>query len=203
MKVTVVDRETMNRTWGKGLHAMALKTVEIAENCPKCGARRSTPVKNRFYEDGEYYTVDVWLNACGHVDTYVAVLAEAALIEAMKDTAAVRQDIHHLTGIQAPAVKPSKPFTLEEFRASRIEVDLGVAFEDYGFEPGAPGFRYLCYAGDVFGMCMEKITAEDGSVRYGADVWGSYVSGGDLAKVEEELYKAMLDEVFPDAKVCL
>ena len=51
--------------------------VEISDDCPKCGQRRGTPEPQQFCEDGEWFTVDRWTNACGHVDTYKDVYQEA------------------------------------------------------------------------------------------------------------------------------
>ena len=57
------------------------KTVVIADNCPFCHGPRSVPKNYHFCEDGEWYDVDVWLNLCGHVDMYSAVLVEAYALQ--------------------------------------------------------------------------------------------------------------------------
>jgi len=44
--------------------------IEIADNCPVCGAKRGDPHPRSYCEDGEWYTVDNWENPCGHIDTY-------------------------------------------------------------------------------------------------------------------------------------
>jgi len=78
MHVTVVDRAAMDAAWGTSAFAGAiLATVEISDDCPKCGKPRGKPEKRRFHEFGEYYYVDCWHNACGHLDRYRAVLREA------------------------------------------------------------------------------------------------------------------------------
>ena len=73
MTVTVVDRSL----WGRGPYPLII-TVTIADTCPTCGGPRGAPQPHRFHEDGDWYTVDVWQNPCGHVDMYDDVLAEAA-----------------------------------------------------------------------------------------------------------------------------
>lgn len=44
--------------------------VEIADTCPVCGENRGTPKPYYFCEDGEWFTVDIWDNPCGHIDKY-------------------------------------------------------------------------------------------------------------------------------------
>lgn len=70
------------RPWGHGPTTVAVRTVTIGSACPQCGADRGRPVNLNQHDDGVYYSVDVWTNPCGHVDTYTAVLAEAAEREA-------------------------------------------------------------------------------------------------------------------------
>lgn len=83
MKVTVVDREAMNRAWGSpGLYTVITKYVEISDDCPVCGEPRGKPVMIPYCEDGHHYSVDQWNNPCGHVDLYKDVLQEAANIVA-------------------------------------------------------------------------------------------------------------------------
>lgn len=52
-------------------------TVKIADTCPVCGGPRGELRWQTFCEDGEWFTVNVWTNACGHVDKYTDVLKEA------------------------------------------------------------------------------------------------------------------------------
>ena len=78
MKVKVVDRGAMNNAWGSGgNYTVITKTIEISSICPECGGPRGKPKRLPFYEGGSTYTVDRWDNPCGHIDGYVAVLAEA------------------------------------------------------------------------------------------------------------------------------
>ena len=51
--------------------------VRISRRCPVCGGLRGEPVKNRYCEDGEFYWVHCWENACGHLDKYDDVYREA------------------------------------------------------------------------------------------------------------------------------
>lgn len=83
MKVTVVDRDLQRDLWGNGYQAIdqVLTTVEIADTCPCCGGKRGKPHLERFCEDGEWYSVSVWSNPCGHVDKYGAVIEEARNLE--------------------------------------------------------------------------------------------------------------------------
>jgi hypothetical protein len=81
MVVTVVDREAMRKLWGTpGLFKVITKTVEIGDKCPVCGGLRGTPVKRPFCEDEDFYSVDCWVNPCGHIDYYPNVLEEADII---------------------------------------------------------------------------------------------------------------------------
>lgn len=72
MSVIVVKREGWN------VHTVA---VNISKKCPVCGGPRGEPTWHRFCEDGEWLTVNVWKNACGHVDLYKDVLIEAGIEE--------------------------------------------------------------------------------------------------------------------------
>lgn len=77
MIVTVIDREAMEREWGRpGLYTVITRTVEISDNCPICGKERGEPGLRHFMEDGYPYTVHVWMNPCGHVDKYSDVIKE-------------------------------------------------------------------------------------------------------------------------------
>jgi len=53
------------------------KTVTVPDVCPKCGGKRGTPYAYRFYEGGEWYTVQRWDNPCNHIDKYRDVYFEA------------------------------------------------------------------------------------------------------------------------------
>jgi len=57
---------------------LGVKTVQIADVCPRCGGPRGEVTSWIYPEDGHYYTPDVWENPCGHVDRYSDVLKEAA-----------------------------------------------------------------------------------------------------------------------------
>jgi len=71
MQVEIPDREMH-----EGFHRM---TVEIADNCPQCGAQRGTRRWRGFSYDGSRrMEVDCWQNECDHVDKYSAVRAEIA-----------------------------------------------------------------------------------------------------------------------------
>jgi hypothetical protein len=60
-------------------------TVEISDNCPKCGGKRGTPYPGRVIEDGETFAVQNWDNPCGHIDYYKDCYLEAvALAKAKK-----------------------------------------------------------------------------------------------------------------------
>jgi hypothetical protein len=82
MIVSVIDRAAEARDWGFGLGIMSrwLRTVEIADACPECGGPRGEATLRRFCEDGDWYDMSIWANACGHTDFYPAVLAEAAAL---------------------------------------------------------------------------------------------------------------------------
>ena len=81
MRVKVVDRQAMADRYGTpSFNGVVLRTVEILDVCPVCGKQRATPSKSRYHEWGEFYEVDTWMNACGHVDSYTDVLREADMI---------------------------------------------------------------------------------------------------------------------------
>ncbi|KPI33377.1 hypothetical protein OV450_1465 [Actinobacteria bacterium OV450] len=65
-----------DRGSGPGYSGVRVVTVTIAAECQECGGPRDEPAPFRFPEDGEWYTVDRWSNACGHADLYENVLAE-------------------------------------------------------------------------------------------------------------------------------
>ena len=66
--------------WGSGLTSPVVRTVEISANCPQCGGPRGERRSLRQHDDGATYYVDVWDNACGHVDLFGPVAREAAAI---------------------------------------------------------------------------------------------------------------------------
>ena len=68
MKVIVVRSEGWN---------VSTVMVEISDKCPVCGGPRGIPTWHNFCEDGEWLSVNVWENPCGHVDLYKNVLIEA------------------------------------------------------------------------------------------------------------------------------
>lgn len=78
IKVTVRDHSA-EAPWGQGLTRPVTRTVEISAFCqvPNCGGRRGQPRGQNLCDDGAYYHVSAWSNACGHVDLYEAVIAEA------------------------------------------------------------------------------------------------------------------------------
>jgi hypothetical protein len=82
MIVTVKDNKRMGELWGTSGYGIVLRTVEIADACPQCGGARGEIRGYNGCEDGDYYHVNVWNNACGHVDYYEAVIAEAERLQA-------------------------------------------------------------------------------------------------------------------------
>ena len=74
MKVTVMYR---NNWFGGNGWTYYPKTVEISNCCPVCGKLRGKPKPYNFCEDGTWYTVDKWINPCGHIDFYKDCLIEA------------------------------------------------------------------------------------------------------------------------------
>jgi hypothetical protein len=81
MIVTVRDRKTEDAHWGgPGPFSVVARKVEIADTCPACGGPRGEASGYNGCEDGDYYWVNVWSNACGHIDSYPDVLAEAAAL---------------------------------------------------------------------------------------------------------------------------
>lgn len=63
--------------WGSGLTNPVVRTMTISDRCRSCGGPRGVPRNLNQCDDGAYYSTDVWDNACGHVDYYDAVWAEA------------------------------------------------------------------------------------------------------------------------------
>lgn len=72
MTVTIPDRS--GSRW-----SVELSTVTIPDACPACGGPRGEPTEHQFFEDGVTFTVDRWVNPCGHVDLYQDVLKEAGV----------------------------------------------------------------------------------------------------------------------------
>jgi hypothetical protein len=78
MKVLIMYRNTYEGGDGWTYHPLSIEIsdycqapVEDEEKNPvPCGVKRGTSTPHSFCEDGEFYTVDTWKNACGHVDTY-------------------------------------------------------------------------------------------------------------------------------------
>lgn len=76
MTVRVRDRDA-EAPWGSpGLITPRVRTITISALCPECPGLRGEPMNRDLCDDGAYYSVDVWTNPCGHVDTHEAVLAE-------------------------------------------------------------------------------------------------------------------------------
>jgi rRNA maturation protein Nop10 len=67
MKVTIMYRNSFVGGDGWRYHPM---DIEISDRCQICGDKRGTPKPTTFCEDGEWYTVDEWINECGHIDRY-------------------------------------------------------------------------------------------------------------------------------------
>jgi hypothetical protein len=59
-------------------------TIEISNNCPKCGGPRGEPVDRNYYEDDEWYCLSNWVNPCGHVDYYGDVLVESGYVKGVE-----------------------------------------------------------------------------------------------------------------------
>lgn len=77
LTVTVHDTLTEAAYWGRGYASPLTREVTISAYCPQCGGKRGEPRWHRQCDDGEWYSVQVWTNPCGHVDMYDAVLVEA------------------------------------------------------------------------------------------------------------------------------
>lgn len=77
--LTVVVRDRASEDpWGSGLTNPCIREVTIPAVCPQCGGPRGEPRWLRTYDDGVWYSVQVWDNPCGHLDTYRDVVIEAA-----------------------------------------------------------------------------------------------------------------------------
>lgn len=54
-----------------------LVTIEISDNCPKCGAKRGVKRwEGLSYDGSRRLNVDCWANECGHIDKYSEVIRE-------------------------------------------------------------------------------------------------------------------------------
>ena len=82
MFVTIMFRNTY--TGGDGWTYYPMR-VEIADNCPVCGQKRGEPKHYRFCEDGEWFSVETWDNACGHIDSYKDCYFEAKKLKEVKE----------------------------------------------------------------------------------------------------------------------
>lgn len=49
---------------------LGTKTVKADWHCPTCGREMGTPRWWSFCEDGEWYSIHVWENKCGHTTKY-------------------------------------------------------------------------------------------------------------------------------------
>ena len=82
MKVAVMYR---NSWFGGDGWTYYPKTIEISDKCPICGKPRGKTKPYRFFEDGEWFVVDRWVNSCGHIDDYKDCLIEAKKIKGFKE----------------------------------------------------------------------------------------------------------------------
>lgn len=55
---------------------MFLVTLEISDNCPKCGKPRGKVFGAHSYDGSRRLNVDGWENECGHIDKYEDVRKE-------------------------------------------------------------------------------------------------------------------------------
>lgn len=96
MKVTIMFRD--NWFGGDGWRFYPI-TIEIGVNCPVCGGKRGEPKKHRFKECGEWFTVDTWVNPCGHIDDYKSCINEAEQLEKERgNDARINSDVQGKTG---------------------------------------------------------------------------------------------------------
>lgn len=92
MTVRVRDNAAEARWWGHGRGGPIIRAVTVGVYCQYpaddgngvCGKRRGDVRNHNFCDDGEWASVDVWTNACGHIEMYELVLAEADRIAAAK-----------------------------------------------------------------------------------------------------------------------
>lgn len=78
MNVLVINRNPYPDR--QGYHGIKVRRVTIADTCPVCDGPRGEPQPYSFYEDGEWYEIHKWVNPCGHIDYYDAVLQEARVL---------------------------------------------------------------------------------------------------------------------------
>lgn len=78
MRVTIMYRNNFHGGDGWTYYPM---TVEIPDQCPKCGGKRGETRPYNFHEDGQWFTVDQWDNPCGHLDKYKDVYFESRQTE--------------------------------------------------------------------------------------------------------------------------
>lgn len=78
MLVEVVDRQAMLKAWGTpGPIVIIKRRCIISDRCPVCGGPRGVPFKETYYESGQHYQTDCWINPCGHIDSYADVIKES------------------------------------------------------------------------------------------------------------------------------
>ncbi|WP_141575732.1 hypothetical protein [Actinomadura sp. WMMA1423] len=73
--------------YGPGLHAgpLTVTTITVKTRCPVCGGPRGKPTPTLRGAYGRTHEIDVWTNACGHVDLNSDVLIEAGVHPPYKD----------------------------------------------------------------------------------------------------------------------
>jgi hypothetical protein len=79
MRVKVRDNRAESERWGYGRGGPIVRTVIVPWVCPACGGPRGEVRGLNSCDDGDYFHVNVWDNACGHVDMYDDVLDEAGM----------------------------------------------------------------------------------------------------------------------------
>jgi hypothetical protein len=67
--------------------------VTINDNC-HCGAKRGDPYSYRFCDDGEWFDVQKWDNACGHIDKYKDCYHEHLALKASNKVTVCRKVTH-------------------------------------------------------------------------------------------------------------
>ncbi|MEC3995249.1 hypothetical protein VSR01_17570 [Actinacidiphila sp. DG2A-62] len=95
-------------------------TVTVGPECPRCGGPRGDAVPFRFHEDGDWYVVDKWSNACGHVDSYASVLAEYRKLVAELEEAEQRDAARAVGAGPADAGEYTEAVTLLNAAAAEI-----------------------------------------------------------------------------------
>lgn len=76
MQVRVLDRSGSDTS---RTH-LGVRKVMIGASCPRCGRARGLVRPHRFCQEGQWLDCDVWINDCGHVDYYEAIVKEAAAL---------------------------------------------------------------------------------------------------------------------------